>query len=463
MALLDPPPFLRSYANMFRRMRLEEKALADVNPHLAEALAEDKLEGQRLATRARTIALGIIFVVLPLLNPHPSVIIYLVAILFFIALGWLQLRYARVGQSNAELALIVLDLVLLTAIFTLPNPWRAEPFPLPYAFNFDTFQYFLIILATGTLAYSWRTVWTIGTFTAVLWLGATALVAFFGYRRPEMTEAINAALPNFPIVASELDPNSVRWPMRIQEVVVFTIVAGILAAKGFRSNRLLIRQGIIAGERANLSRYFPSSMVDTLASTDHDIGAVRSQQVAVLFADIVGFTKFAETAAPTEVMNLLRSYHQLVERAIFDNGGTLDKYLGDGVMATFGTPKTGEKDAENALKAARQIIVLSKSFSEAREAAGQSPLKVSVGVHYGPVILGDIGPERRLEFAVIGDTVNVAARIEAATRALGCSMAVSHDLMQQIEDAQTLQKDLERQKGVELRGRETPIDLWLGN
>ena len=90
--------------------------------------------------------------------------------------------------------------------------------------------------------------------------------------------------------------------MRVQEIIVFVLVAGILGLKGWRSNHLLLKQADIAAERANLSRYFPPNMVDLLAADDNDPGAVRSQDIAVLFVDIVGFTSIAESGTPQQVM-----------------------------------------------------------------------------------------------------------------------------------------------------------------
>ena len=152
-----------------------------------------------------------------------------------------------------------------------------------------------------------------------------------------------------------------------------------------------------------------------------------------------------------------------MERSIFQNGGTLDKYLGDGVMATFGTPETKPDDAANALKAALQLIDETKAFNQDREANGFDPVRVSIGVHYGPVILGDIGPSRRLEFAVVGDTVNVASRLEASTRELGCRCVVSEDLMRRAElsnAANPKQVEFSAREAIKLRGRKSPIEIW---
>ncbi|WP_420339802.1 adenylate/guanylate cyclase domain-containing protein [Roseibium sp.] len=454
-------PF-RIFARL-RELRDEERKQAQSNLFLSQALEKEKMEGHRLAVIARTVALGLVILLIPFLNPTLSALYYQAWVLVFIALGWLQLRLASVGYSRAELLLIFLDLLLLTALFTTANPFVSEDIPTAITYRFDNFIYFFIILAVGTLAYSWRTVWAIGTWVAILWVLGMLRVSLFGHEVPELSALAAQAFSANPIILGELDPNNVQPGVRIQEIVVFFMVAAILALKGWRSNQLLMRQADIAAERANLSRYFPSSLVDVLASSDRDIGAVRTQDVAVLFTDIVGFTEFAERHKPEQVMTLLRQYHAMVERVIFQNGGTLDKYLGDGVMATFGTPETKPGDAANALKAATQLLEENEAFNKGQADLGLDPIQISVGVHFGPVILGDIGPSRRLEFAVVGDTVNVASRLEAATRDLGCRCVVSEDLMRNAGYSEdTLQPDLAEfsgQQAIKLRGRKTSINV----
>lgn len=443
-------------------MRDHEIELASSNPHLAQALAREKMEGHRLAVVTRTIAMVIIAILLPFINPNWHVLFYEVIILMFIGLGWLQYKYAQVGYSKAELALILADIILLTVIFLVPNPFHDDVFPTAMLYRFDNFNYFFVILAVASLAYSWRTVWSIGTWVAGIWLLGYVGMRIFGTEIPELDQANQIAYGAYPLVEDVLRPNSAQLNVRIQEIVVFLLVAGILAVKGSRSNQLLMRQAAIAEERANLSRYFPSSLVDSIASTNRDIRAVRSQQVAVLFTDIVGFTQYAERNTPENVMDLLRNYHALVERAIFENSGTLEKYMGDGVMATFGRPETSEQDTRNALQCANAIITANTEFNQLREEEGKESVRISIGIHYGEVILGDIGPERRLEFAVVGDTVNVAARLEAQTRNLECQCIVSETVIENLpERGADYTSHFKKYGDLRLRGRNQPISVWV--
>src|SRR5262245_32402248 len=325
----------------FRRMRDEERERARSNPFLLRALEEEKREGQRIAITARTIALVVIALFLPFLNPTIEVLYYETFLVVLMVVGWAQLKVARVGRSRAELALIFLDLALLTFIAVVPSPFQVTGVPTAFSYRYEAFIYFFVVLAAGTLAYSWRTILTIGTWGALLWLAGLLGVHFFGQQNAALGSASQAAMGAYPLIARALDPNAAQVPLRVQEIIVFLIVAGMLGLKGWRSNQLLLKQADIAAERANLSRYFSPNMVELLASGQEDPGTVRSQDIAVLFVDIVGFTAIAESGTPEAVMELLRRYHALVAEAVFENDGTLDKYLGDGVMATFGTPRPG--------------------------------------------------------------------------------------------------------------------------
>jgi adenylate cyclase len=200
-------------------------------------------------------------------------------------------------------------------------------------------------------------------------------------------------------------------------------------------------------------------MVGVLAKRrDDGIGAVRTAEIAVLFADIVGFTKLAETLPPERTVEMLRKYSTMIEMAVFDHHGTLDKYLGDGVMATFGTPEPGPQDALNAVRAARQIV----AGIDAVNAVEPNPVlrvRVSVGVHFGTVTLGTVGPARRLEFAVLGDTVNVASRLEAASRDLGCQIVCSNAVIRRA-GADPAVDAFANRPDLHLRGRNAAIDVW---
>ncbi|MCC3306622.1 adenylate/guanylate cyclase domain-containing protein [Sneathiella sp. HT1-7] len=446
------------------RQRRRRDDLPDIenNKYLYEALDQNKREGLMLAVRARTISLAIIGVFLIYLNPDWSVIYYEVLIAGFLLIGWLQVKVGRVERSRAELFLILLDLALMTIVLIVPNPWDQRPWSAAMQFKFGNFPYFYILLAGAALAYSWRTLLPVAAFTTVLWMGGY----FWAVAQPsdiaDLSEKVKLALAGYPHVLEFVDPDFISLEQRIQEVLVFCIVAGLLGLNGWRSRRLLVRQAGVARERANLSRHFPPNIVDTLAESDQPLGDVRSQKVAVLFADIVGFTKMAEAETPERIVAVLRQFHTRMEACVFDNHGTLDKFLGDGLMATFGTPEITEEDAKNALRCAAAMHREMNIWNEKRAKEGLSPIRLSVGIHYGTVVLGDIGSERRLEYAVLGDVVNVASRLEALTRELNAHTVVSDKLIEAAGGA-AIAKDLNFiENGTQaIRGRDETVKTWL--
>ena len=131
-------------------------------------------------------------------------------------------------------------------------------------------------------------------------------------------------------------------------------------------------------------------------------------------------------------------------------------------MATFGTPMTGPGDAGHAVACAKAMIAAMDAWNRERWAQGYQPIRVGIGIHYGPAVQGDIGGERRFEFAVVGDTVNVASRLEEATRDLGVDIAVSDDLVRQVqaEGGGAVLEGFVQALPQQLRNREETIELW---
>ncbi len=272
------------------------------------------------------------------------------------------------------------------------------------------------------------------------------------------------ALQGYPDVAELLDPNSFMVPQRVQQVVVFVMVAVTLGLSMRRLYRLLISNAGLERERANLSRYFSPNVVDALSQNDEPLKQVRKENVAVLFIDIVGFTKFAAGRDPYDVIEVFRGFHARMETEVFRHHGTLDKYLGDGLMATFGTPVPTPLDASNALGCARSMVDVIDRWNLERRRAGEPEIRVGIGVHYGSVVLGDIGANR-LEFAVIGDAVNVAAKLEAMTRDLDARIVISDAIRaqaaQETPSTQQAMSGFVAKAGQAVRGVADPMDIWV--
>jgi len=167
--------------------------------------------------------------------------------------------------------------------------------------------------------------------------------------------------------------------------------------------------------RTRLERYHAPAVIEVVLSQGEDGAARRPRltQATVLFADLVGFTTFCEQSPPEDVSELLGAFLNLAVEAIFRAGGTLDKFIGDCVMAFFGAPMPQGDHALRAVRAAIEIQRELKAWSAGRAAQGLPGFAVRVGLNSGPVVVGDIGSARRIDYTVLGNTVNVASRLEA--------------------------------------------------
>jgi adenylate cyclase len=165
--------------------------------------------------------------------------------------------------------------------------------------------------------------------------------------------------------------------------------------------------------RANYSRFMPEYVVKQLLEKPDSfrLGGAN-QTVTVMFADIRGFTALSERENPEKIVGLLNRYFSAMSEIIFTHGGTLDKYIGDGLMAIFGAPTASPDDAKNALRAAvemqRRVVRLNYELQN----EGYSSVHIGIGLHTGEATIGYIGSDKRSEYTAIGDTVNLASRLE---------------------------------------------------
>lgn len=443
-------------------LREPETAPTPESQYVMAALANHKRQGLELAVKARWIAMAIFAVFIIMVHPQFEVTYHIFIMGLLCLNGWFMRRVGRVGRSRMELLLIFVDLLLMTVGMVGPNPLSQDVMPLAMQYRFENFIYFFVILAAGTMAYSWRTVIAIGVWTLVMWMVALAMSWWFTIPTPGLSEAAAEAYGAGSDLFKFLDPNSYMVQMRVQEVIVFLIVAITLGVAARRSNQLLLDNAGLERERANLSRYFSPNVVEQLSQNDEPLKQVRIENVAVLFIDIVGFTRLAAGRDPHEVIALLRGFHGRMEREVFRHSGTLDKYLGDGLMATFGTPEPGDRDASNALDCARAMQDSLAVWNTERRRLGEPEIHAGIGIHYGETLLGDIGANR-LEYAVIGTAVNVAARLEEMTRGLKAEIVMSDDLRLQALKEQIggdLTDGFESHPGQVVRGLDDTMHVW---
>ena len=176
--------------------------------------------------------------------------------------------------------------------------------------------------------------------------------------------------------------------------------------------------------RNRLERYHSPAVIEEIVKEDPKagesvVGRMKVAEVSVMFADLVGFTALSERIDPSDVAEILEGYFTHATEAIFAAGGTLDKFIGDCVMAFFGAPIAQADHALRAVQAAVAIQDAMEQWSIEREARGQSPVRARIAVNSGPVVVGDVGSARRVDYTVLGNTVNVAARLESSVATPG--------------------------------------------
>lgn len=178
--------------------------------------------------------------------------------------------------------------------------------------------------------------------------------------------------------------------------------------------------------RLNLGRYLPPQIAEYLADTSTEaIRAGDRHDVAVLFTDIRGFTRRSEAMDPISVNRFLGEFRALVTAAADQCGGVVDKFIGDAVMVVFGVPQPKPDAARRALDCARMLTAALGAWNMSRLASGEDEVKFGIGIHHGPAFCGAVGDSMRLEYTVLGDTVNVAARLEEECKSTGVPLIVS--------------------------------------
>ena len=207
--------------------------------------------------------------------------------------------------------------------------------------------------------------------------------------------------------------------------------------------------------RSTMARYMSKEVADQLLEAGEDQLTGKDQTVSILFSDVRGFTTIAEKIGARETVTMLNSYFTEMVDVIFENKGILDKYIGDAIMALFGAPFAGANDADNAIATANRMMIELKKLNLRRVAAGEMPIDIGLGISTGNVIVGNIGSIKRMEYTVIGDSVNLASRLEGANKAYGSKILFSEFTYARLANP-ILTRDIDL---IKVKGKDFPVGV----
>ncbi len=362
----------------------------------------------------------------------------------------LALAYLRVLPRWFLALSVIIDMALLLGLIWSFHLQYQQP--AAFYLKAPTLLYVFIFIGLRALRFEARFVVLAGVAAALGWL---ALV-FYAVVADPAENLITRDYVHYMTSASIL------LGAEFDKVISILMVTLILAVAILRARRLLVRSVAEGAAARDLSRFFAPQIARQITASEQRIrpGEGELRDAAVLYCDVRGFTKLASRLSPGEVMRLLAEYQTRMVAVIQSHGGSIDKFLGDGIMATFGAAVKTETYAADALRAVDDLARAAAEWAAEREAAGIPPLVIGLAVAVGPVVFGAVGDETRLEFTVIGDSANLAAKLEKHTKVeRGRALTTERSFAVAREQGYRPAAEPERRPAVHIEGVEGPVDL----
>ncbi|HWM42931.1 MAG TPA: adenylate/guanylate cyclase domain-containing protein [Burkholderiales bacterium] len=412
----------------------------DVSRDAGEMFLRAEQTGLKLAIIGRTVALLLLGVWLigTRADDPTRALGYVLALSLFAALG--LAHYALIGtrfdRRWVKYVFITLDVAIVSALVaTQPLYQSAIGLPPVMTFRAPVFPFYFVILGVAAFSFSPAMVMWTGVAGAIGWLAA------FWHAARGVDGVRNwSEIPPNPtaeqIMAVVLDPRFGGVSGRIQEAVLLVVVAFLIAIVMWRARSTLARQLEAERDRATLSgifgRFVPQTIVNAMIAGRGALAPVE-REATVLFADIAGFTEMTERAGAARTVEILNAFFDEVTRIIGAHNGIVTQFQGDAVLATFNVPVEDAGHAGNAFAAACGIL---ECVTE-REFAGER-IRVRIGINTGSLVAGNVGGGGRQSYTVHGDTVNLAARLEALCKEHRTSLLLSASTAKALPEAKLI-------------------------
>jgi adenylate cyclase len=400
------------------------------------------------------VALCAIFVLLYALSrkTHPAdapftpvpwaLALYAVFSLAKLAAAW----RARLPDWVQVLSIVADMALLLGLIWSFHLQYDQPP---AFYLKAPTLLYVFIFIALRALRFDARFVLLAGGVAALGWLGLALYAAFADPGGMPLTRDFRVYM-NSPMLL---------WGAEIDKMISILLVTGLIALSIVRARHMLFRAVVERAAARDLARFFAPEIAQRIVGAERAIRAGEGEirQAAAMFVDLRGFTALSRALDANALVMLLTEYQARLVPAIGRNGGSVDKFMGDGIMASFGAMSDDPAYAANALAAVDDLMAQADIWIEECRARGLPVTGVGVAVASGPVLVGAVGDSTRLEYTVIGETVNLAAKLEKHTKTekvRALADAATYDLAR----AQGYARELERRRS-SVAGVEGPVDL----
>ena len=239
---------------------------------------------------------------------------------------------------------------------------------------------------------------------------------------------------------------------------VNSVATPLIGLEGETIGTMLVLEDITAEKRVKttMARYMSQEVADQLLAGGEDQLGGKDQEIAILFSDIRSFTTLSEALGARGTVNMLNSYFAEMVDVIFRHKGILDKYIGDAIMALFGAPFQAEDDADRAVLTAQGMLIELEKLNARRAEEGLMPIHIGVGIAMGQVIVGNIGSPKRMEYTVIGDSVNLASRLEGATKYYGAGILISESLAKRLKTPMLMRETDQ----LRVKGKLEPVTIF---
>ncbi len=417
-------------------------------------LQEEERHGEVITNRIRfvfgALALGPTLLIVIQAGVPGGIAVNLSAFVFYFGITLAHTLVLSRGGPRARgffrYLVVMGDVMVITVIIAFWTTYKSPDAP-AFALKNPTLYFFTLVIIAPILQYRMKLVAvSLGLVLCayggmIIWTWSSGFMETDNWRDYVMGEGVvvSDVLFNRPVVF-----------LGLALATVFSIR---------QSLRMIARIGEAEAQRTVLSRYFSPSVVEEITRHPEEAQSARRQKVTVLFLDIRGFTDFCENVDEATVVAWLTDFRGEMTRAVFEHGGTLDKFIGDAVMAIFGAPRADPVpggDSLNAVRAAKSMLSRLSEVNSRWESRGLRPVCIGIGLHTGTVLAGNIGEPLQMEYTVIGDPVNTASRIEGLCKVLDRELLVSGEVYDEVRGAFTG----EELPPMAVKGKKEPLRLY---